>query len=213
MPAHLITWPALTELPGLVHGFIGLVDGVNVDVEREIALQRLAGRHAQILEAQGLTGMATAEQIHGNGVAHATEPRRYEGVDALITATCGLALGIYVADCAAIFFVDRKSRAIGLAHSGKKGTALEIAVITLERMTETFGTVPGDVIAVISPCIRPPHYEFDFAAAIRGQLESAGVGTVVDDQTCTASEPDRFYSYRRELGRTGRMLAFLQLKE
>jgi copper oxidase (laccase) domain-containing protein len=203
----------LSALSAVSHGFIGRVDGIDVDAERDVALRRLAASHAEILQARGLTppNFATAEQIHGNKVAHAEAPRRYDGTDALVTATPGLTLGIYVADCAAVYLVDQKSRSIGLAHSGKKGTELEIARATLEKMADLFGTIPANVLAIISPCIRPPHYEIDFAATIRDQLKSAGVSDVVDDQTCTASEPLRFYSYRRELGRTGRMLAFLRL--
>jgi copper oxidase (laccase) domain-containing protein len=72
----------------------------------------------------------------------------------------------------------------------------------------------------VSPCIRPPHYEVDFAAAIAAQAHAAGIGVhgsagggaFHDAGTCTASHPDLYYSYRREQGRTGRMLALLALE-
>lgn len=63
----------------------------------------------------------------------------------------------------------------------------------------------------VAPCIRPPHYEIDFAADILRQAREAGVQDVHDCGTCTASDPDTYYSYRREKGRTGRLLALLAL--
>ncbi|MFV1995218.1 MAG: laccase domain-containing protein, partial [Verrucomicrobiales bacterium] len=62
-----------------------------------------------------------------------------------------------------------------------------------------------------SPCIRPPDYEVDFAAGIRQQCCERGVPPeqVHDEGISTVSAPDRYYSYRAEKGRTGRMLALL----
>jgi polyphenol oxidase len=79
-------------------------------------------------------------------------------------------------------------------------------------MSEEFGTDPGDAIAQLSPCIRPPHYEVDFAAEIVGQLQQIGVRRVFDCGENTGSDLNRFYSYRMEKGRTGRMLALLALQ-
>ncbi len=67
-------------------------------------------------------------------------------------------------------------------------------------------------MAQLGPCIRPPWYETDFAAEIVRQLRAAGVGRVEDGGTCTAADPERYYSYRREKGQTGRMLALLALR-
>jgi hypothetical protein len=70
---------------------------------------------------------------------------------------------------------------------------------------------PSELILLIGPCIRPPCYEVDFAAEIRRQAEAAGILEIQDDKVCTACHPDRYYSYRREHGLTGRMLATLTL--
>ena len=70
---------------------------------------------------------------------------------------------------------------------------------------------PKDLILVIGPCIRPPCYEVDFAAEIRRQAHEAGMTDILDECICTACHPERYYSYRRELGLTGRMLATLTL--
>jgi len=76
-------------------------------------------------------------------------------------------------------------------------------------MRKEFGCDPADMTVQLSPCIRPPNYEVDFAAMIVAQCREAGVGQVVDCGVCTAAHLDRYYSYRAEKGKTGRMLAFL----
>lgn len=208
-------FPALDALPGIRAGFIQRIPGIPVDGERDAILQCLAATHRRMADAAGFAGMpfATAQQVHGGEVAivHPGTPFPVPDVDALATASRGLCLAIYVADCAAVFLADRGGRAIALAHSGKKGTECGIAARAVRRLAEDFQIPPGDLTAVISPCIRPPHYEVDFASEIRDQLRAAGVGAVVDDTICTASHPERYYSYRRERGRTGRMLALLAL--
>ena len=100
---------------------------------------------------------------------------------------------------------------VGLVHAGKKGTALGIVPAAIHRMTARFSTEPANLVAQLSPCIRPPCYEVDFAAELVAQCRAAGVLQVSDPGTCTATHPDRYYSYRREQGRTGRMLALLAL--
>ena len=135
----------------------------------------------------------------------------FVGCDAIITNQQGIALGIHVADCCAVYIVDPKTPAIGLAHSGKKGTALEIAAKTIRQMKECFGSDPENMIVQLSPCIRPPHYEINFAAEIIRQCRSYGVKQIHDSGICTACDLDRYYSYRAEKGKTGRMLALLGL--
>ena len=78
-------------------------------------------------------------------------------------------------------------------------------------MRQEFGIESGDLTAQLSPCIRPPHYEIDFAADIVRQCHDAGVQEIFDSGVCTACDLERYYSYRAEKGRTGRMLALLSL--
>jgi copper oxidase (laccase) domain-containing protein len=81
-------------------------------------------------------------------------------------------------------------------------------------MRKTLGVQPANCIAVISPCIRPPHYEVDIPTAIREQLEQAGLepGNIIDSGLDTAADTETFYSYRVEKGKTGRMLALFGRK-
>ena len=211
------TFPALS-IGGLIqNAFIGRVAGLDVSTDRETALARLACHHEQARADLGFDYMAfiTAEQVHGKGVAIVDASTRtpVAGADALVTDQPGVCLGIYVADCCAVYAVDTEHNAIGLAHSGRKGTELKVVPAMLEKMACAYGTDPSKVIVQLSPCIRPPLYEVDFAAEIARQCREVGVGEVIDCGSCTGSNLERYYSYRVEKGKTGRMLALLAIHE
>ena len=180
-------------------------------------LQRLDTAHSEIRRAIGVIDwpLLTAEQVHGNQIAIVDLPiesdKLFIGCDGFITNQKNVALGIHVADCCAVYIVDPTTSAIGLVHSGRKGTELDIAGSSIDRMREKFGSNPADLIVQLSPCIRPPHYETDFAAKIVEQCRARGVKKIHDSGVCTACHPDRYYSYRAEKGKTGRMLALLGL--
>ena len=207
----------LEALPGLIHGFTLRVPGIEMSHDKAEALQRLDGVHRGIRRDHGLDSapFLTAQQIHGKQIGVVASPvandKCFEGCDELVTNERGVCLGIYVADCCAVFLVDPVRNAIGLVHSGKKGTELGVVSNAVEMMATEFGSQASDLIAQLGPCIRPPHYEIDFAAGIRRQCRQAGVGMVNDCGVCTACDLERYYSYRAEKGRTGRMLAFLAL--
>lgn len=209
------TFPPLDALPGLRAVFLVRAAGVNVKTDRDTAMARLASLQRQALDTLGFQGMplARASQVHGNTVARisASDSFPVPDCDALITTDRGLCLGIHVADCAAVYIADRLGRGIGLAHAGKKGTELGIVPRTITALLDATGGTPSDLVLQISPCIRPPHYEIDFAADIRAQAAAAGIRDIHDCGTCTASNPARYYSYRLEKGKTGRLLAALAM--
>lgn len=210
-------FPALKKLPGVVHGFMLRVPGIEMSHDKAEALARLDGVHRKIRAEHGLADLRfiTAQQVHGKEIAvvdaMVSGNKCFENCDGLITKECGVCLGIYVADCCAVFLVDPVHRAIGLVHSGKKGTELEIVANAIQTMTGKFGSSASDLVVQLSPCIRPPHYEIDFASEIVRQCRDLGVASVHDSAVCTARDLARYYSYRAEKGRTGRMLAFLAL--
>lgn len=205
----------LVELPGVAVRFIGRISGIDTACEREVAMERLRPSHRNILEKEGLGDfpLVTAEQVHGKEthlvVAPGTQP--ISGVDGLITTRRGLTLGIYVADCAPVWIVARDGSAGALLHSGKKGTDLGITLGGIRALTEATQKDAEEFLAVIGPCIRPPCYEVDFASKIAQQIHEAGIREIHDAGVCTACHPERYYSYRREKGLTGRMLATLTL--
>ncbi len=202
-------------LPGFSHAFTTRVTGIDVQADKAEALRRLDAVHHDARREMGLgdSPFITAEQVHGSGVAVIDQPtlsdQCFDDCDGLITDQRGVCLGIYVADCCAVYLIDPVRHAIGLVHSGKKGTELGIAAKAIDLMAQRFGSRPSDLVIQLSPCIRPPHYEVDFAAEIVRAARSRGVAQVHDCGVCTACDLDRYYSYRAEKGRTGRMLAML----
>lgn len=211
------TFPALAALPAFRHGFTLRVPGIEMSNDKAEALARLDGVHRAIRSEAGLGDrpFITAQQVHGNQIgvvdSGTSDGFCFENCDGLITDQPQRCLGIYVADCCAIFLVDPKRRAIGLVHSGKKGTELNIVSKAIEAMDSNFGCQREDLVIQLSPCIRPPHYEIDFASEIVRQCRDLGVASVNDSGVCTACDLAGYYSYRAEKGRTGRMLAFLAL--
>jgi polyphenol oxidase len=207
-------FPALSETGVVEHGFILRIPGLDVQTDRESALQRLEHYHREQLAKIGPRSLRLAQQIHGNGVAtiDAGSAAKTKEVDGLITADPKVVLGIYVADCCALFLVDPIRRVIGLVHSGKKGTEQNIIGVAVRKLRADFQSEPKDLIAVLSPCIRPPYYEVDFAQSIKAQLRAESVNEIHDNGENTGADLTRFYSYRMEKGRTGRMLAYLALR-
>jgi polyphenol oxidase len=210
-------FPALSALPIVLHGFTLRVPGIEVSHDKMEALARLDGVHREIRGEQGLgrAPFITAQQVHGERIGVVDQATAddtcFDNRDGLITNQRGVCLGIYVADCCAVYLADPVRNAIGLVHSGKKGTELGVVPNAIKSMAENFGSRASDLVVQLSPCIRPPHYETDFAGQIIRQCRDLGVTEISDSGVCTACDLNRYYSYREEKGRTGRMLAFLAL--
>jgi polyphenol oxidase len=205
----LLPWQTFPELTisGLQHGFT-LRTGLPHEQLPSLLPSSLL--HAGFPTARAIT----AEQPHGANVAHVVDKNAGQcmpGVDALITNIPQTPLLIRVADCGPVFIYDPVHRAIGLTHSGRKGTELNITGVTIQFMSKTFGSSPANLLVFLGPCIRPPHYEVDFAQTIIRQARETGAKQVVDSNLCTASDPNRYYSYRAEKGQTGRHWAALML--
>ena len=210
-------YPALSNTGVVRHAFITRVPGIDVSHDKAEALKRLEAAHCEVRRSIDVADwpLLTVEQIHGDKIAIVDRPiesdKHFAACDGLITNQHATLPGIHVADCCAVYIVDPDTPAIGLVHSGKKGTELAIVAKAIEQMTEKFGSAPANMIVQLSPCIRPPHYEIDFAAEIIRQCRSCGVKEVYDTGVCTACDLGRYYSYRAEKGKTGRMLALLGL--
>ena len=92
----------------------------------------------------------------GKGVVR---DRDYQDVDGLVTNVPGLTLVTFYADCVPLYLVDTVHKAIGLSHSGWRGTVNRMGRVTLERMAQEYGTDPADVICCIGPSICQSCYE------------------------------------------------------
>lgn len=119
----------------------------------------------------------------GNGILR---EQKYRDVDGMITNEEGVTLVTFHADCVPLFFADPVHRAIGLSHSGWRGTAGRIGQATLEAMRREFGTNPKDVVCAIGPSICKNCYEVgadvanvferEFSAYKKDVLEEKGGG-------------------------------------
>lgn len=211
-PAYL---DRLNAVPENFARFITRIPGVPTTTDRAAVIAALTPTHEAVLREGGIEPkmLRRAQQVHGNKVALVGDIGCHypvEGVDGLICgAKADCCLGIYVADCAAIWIYDAGTGCRALLHSGKLGTQQNIAEEAIHKMHKIFGTVPSNCIAVISPCIRPPHYEVDIPTAIKEQLLELGLlpENIIDSELDTAADLETFYSYRIEKGNTGRMLA------
>ncbi|MEO8614793.1 MAG: polyphenol oxidase family protein [Luteolibacter sp.] len=210
----------MNAIPGIRAGWVGRVPDLSITGDRDEAMNLLRSQHTAAVSdfAGPSAAWWRAEQVHGTSVAKVPGASQImapdgmpvvPGVDGLITCEPGVVLAIYVADCGPIWLADQQTGAIGLLHSGRKGTEANIFQAALAAMARDFGTRPEDVVAVLGPCIRVPDYEVDFAGQIADQARAACVGNFFDCGLNTASDLQRYYSYRRELGKTGRMMALI----
>jgi len=99
---------------------------------------------------------AVSAEDAGKGV---TRERDYMDIDGLVTNVPGLVLVTSYADCVPLYFVDPVNKAIGLSHSGWKGTVGRIGEVTIQKMQELYGSDPGDILACIGPSICRDCYE------------------------------------------------------
>ena len=213
--APLLSFPDLTGL-GVAGGLTLRVPGVDVRGEKPEVMARLdSAIRAAAAELAPGRALVTAGQVHGREVRVVREARaiEYAGCDALVTLRRDVVLGIAVADCCPVWLVADAARGLALVHAGRRGMELAIVPAAVDVLCRETGVPAGCVRAFLGPCIRPPHYEVDVAAGIKDQLAVAGVRQVADCGLDTATDPARFYSYRIEKGRTGRMMALGALPE
>jgi len=105
-----------------------------------------------------------------------TREKEYTDVDGLITNEPGVILATFYADCVPLYFVDPVHKAIGLSHSGWRGTVERMGKKTLEAMNHAYGTNPKHVIAAIGPSICQDCYEISEDVAEHFYKEFEGYG-------------------------------------
>lgn len=173
-----LTFPLLERTGTVRHLFTTRTGGVSAgefsslnlsfsrgdDREHVLENYRRVGRVLDI----GIDNMVLSMQTHttnirvvtkedaGKGIAR---PADYQDVDGLVTNVEELALVTSFADCVPLYFVDPKRRAIGLAHSGWRGTAGRMGARMVEAMAGTFGSRPEELYAAIGPSICQDCYE------------------------------------------------------
>src|ERR1700741_727347 len=177
--------------------------------------------------------VAHSHQVHGNKVLVADHAQHANGYDAVITNKQGLFAVVTVADCTPILVYDHKQKAVASIHAGWKGTVEKIVKETLHEMNRQYGTVGTDCYAYIGTCIsyqsfevdsdvadrfdetvkrfdtKKQKYFIDLKAANKAQLNAFGLqdDRIEISTACTVLNNDTYFSYRKENGQTGRMLA------
>lgn len=119
------------------------------------------------------TVLRVGKEACGYGV---TKEKPYTDVDGLITNEPGVILSTFYADCVPLYFVDPVHKAIGLSHSGWRGTVGRMGQKTLEAMKDEFGTEAKDVFAAIGPSICQDCYEISEDVAEHFYKEFTGHG-------------------------------------
>ncbi len=220
-PAPSLTFPILERFDWLIHGFTLRQETPIAHLARAKRREKLEEGQISLLQSVGISSrqLHLAEQVHGAEVVIAIHDSEESPsnppvpvADGLVTALPGLALGIHVADCCAVYLVETRRRAIALLHSGRRGTEAVIARNGVRRLARVCGGNPADMAAVLSPCIHACCYDTDFVGQIERQLAGEGVGEIWRHPDCTGCHPERYYSYRKEKGDTGRMLAFMMIR-
>lgn len=214
------------NIPGLNLGYNTSEDRAIVDKNRLILYQALGIKPNQI---------ALVKQIHGNRVLIVNKGGYYQDADALVTNISGLTLGIQVADCAAVLLADEVNKVVGAAHAGWRGALSGIVQETVKKMVDSGASVKN-IQAYVSPCISASRFEVgievaeqfpeefvdyehyskphvDLKAFIKNELTQFGLKNeyIEIDPNCTQTDTREFYSYRREKGKSGRMMGLIRI--
>jgi polyphenol oxidase len=194
----------------------------------------LAGRPwATVRQIHSATVVDADSDRLGSGPPEARPP--LAEADGLVGTDAGVVLAVFMADCLPLLLADPGARVVAALHAGWRGLAagvIEQGVAAFSRR----GGRPAEAIALVGPAIGACCYEvgpevadavvgrypaaeattrdgrlaIDTAAAAVQALERAGFGEVRAARECTAHQPERYFSYRRD-GRTGRQAGLIAL--
>ncbi len=237
-----------TRLGGVSQGYLS---SLNLGNHRGDDPENVAKNYAILGNTLGFypKNLVLSHQVHTDTVRPVTKAdaqgfdhHAYPECDALVTCDPGTALGIFTADCTPILFWDPVTGAVGAAHAGWRGTALNIVGKTVAAMAAHFGSRPADIRAAIGPNIGPCCFQTDgevpaameaalgsaawefiqakedkYYVNLKGLnarfLQDAGVMHIDISQDCTACQSHRFWSHRVTRGNRGAQGAIIVCKE
>ena len=189
----LLKYPLLEELGIVKHCFTTRIGGVSEGIfgtmnlsftrgDDKSAVEENYRRLAEAMEVD-YENFVFTDQTHTVNVRKVSmadagkglvRERDYQDVDGLITNEPGLVLSTFFADCVPLYFVDPVHWAIGMSHSGWRGTVARMGRVTLEAMQREYGTKPEDVICAIGPSICQDCYEVSWDVAEEFAKEFSG---------------------------------------
>lgn len=181
-----ISYRILDDIPWLKNAVSTRLGGVSKDYLASMNLgfnrgdldENVIRNHEIFANVIGVNpkNIVTGNQTHTTNVKVVTKDdcgkgiyrdRNYTDIDGLITNEKGIVLATYYADCVPLLIVDTKNKAIGLSHSGWRGTVGKIGKVTIEKMGELYGTKTEDIVACIGPSICQKCYEISEEVAVQ----------------------------------------------
>ncbi len=179
-----LTFPAFSESGIVKHLFSTRIGGVSEGIFSSMNLSFTRGdkkeavlenykRMAQVLDCD-VCDFVCSDQTHTTNIRLVTNKDRgkgvikdkdYTDVDGLITNEPGIVLVTYYADCVPLYFVDTANKAVGLAHSGWRGTVNRMGQKMVKAMEKEFGTRPEDLLVAVGPSICQDCYEVSLDVA------------------------------------------------
>ena len=181
-----ISYRILDDIPWLKNAVSTRLGGVSKDYLASMNLgfnrgdldENVIRNHEIFANVIGVNpkNIVTGNQTHTTNVKVVTKDdcgkgiyrdRNYTDIDGLITNEKGIVLATYYADCVPLLIVDTKNKAIGLSHSGWRGTVGKIGKVTIEKMGELYGIKPEDIVACIGPSICQKCYEISEEVAVQ----------------------------------------------
>lgn len=191
---HFLQFPLLCQTGMVAHGFSTRLGGVsegkyatmNFTFTRGDNPDHVMENYRRMAEVLGVDKerMVLSYQTHTVHVRRVTEEdagkgivreRDYRDVDGLITDVPGITLVTFYADCVPLYFVDPVRKAVGLSHSGWRGTVKRMGKVTLDAMRDAFGTKPADVLCCVGPSICQDCFEVGGEVAEEFKREFASV--------------------------------------
>lgn len=165
----------LAAFPRLRHGFFTRLGGVSAGAYESLNFRFNSGDKEEVvmrnydLAAKSLgfdaAHIVRTKQCHSDNIAVVNGVDGFcaagDEVDALITATPGVLLAGFYADCQLVMMFDHHAKVCALAHAGWRGVANEIIPKTIRMMVERFNVRPADLTAAVSPSICRNCFETD----------------------------------------------------
>ena len=219
-----LEFAGLKSCEDIVHGFStrmggvseGIYESINLSYSRgddEAAVTENFKRFARALDIKP-ENYVFSDQTHTTNIRVVKEEDRgkgfvkaqdYKDVDGLITNVPELVLSTFYADCVPLFFVDPVKHAIGLSHSGWRGTVGKIGKKTIEKMQEEYGSCPADILVGIAPSICRDCYEVseDVAEEFRKIFPAEEHKAIMDDKGNGKYQLDLWECNKRILQNSG----------
>ena len=178
-----LTYSRLENIPFIKHAFStkeggvseGIFSTMNLSFTRGDDIDKVKENYRRFFDAVGfaLNNMVMSDQIHETDImkidekkineineeSKGIEDRVCKNIDGLITNLPNVPLVTFYADCVPLYFVDTVNKAIGLSHSGWRGTVKGMGIKTVEAMVREYGSNPENIVAVVGPSICQECYE------------------------------------------------------